>query len=242
MKEIKYLLLLLCCSLIVSCGAPGDGAGNKPVGEDTPQPKAPDLSNLTEMPITVLPSADERNINPAVSYDEYPYSISVNMDTFSSQSAIYGAVNQIWIGPKKWSGKGTIDGDGTVHVILHPAGDSSQSAPYITYTEVLSCRGCAVMAATSYFPQATDVYNKSHSGKPGKTIITGLKTENLSNNLIKYWFPIAEHLVAYGVAKYVSPDSVNNGYFINAQFVLPANDSFLADFFTRKFIEMRDLK
>ncbi len=242
MKELKYLLFLLCWSLIFSCGTPVDGASNKPVSEVTPQPKVPDLSNFTEMPITVLPYVDERNINPSVDYDEYPYSISVNMDSFSSQSAIYGAVNQIWIGPKNWRGKATIDGDGTVHIILHPAGDSSKNAPTITYTEVLSCRGCAVMAATSYFPQAADVYNKSHSGNPGKSIITGLKTENLSNNLIKYRFPFKKNMVACGVAKYVSPDSVNNAYFVNAQFVLPAGDSFLADFFARKFIEMRDLK
>lgn len=218
----------------------GTGKMNDESSKKSMHSTIPDIRKFAELPVVVIPTKDARS-GMQVNYDEYPYSISIIMDSFSSQTAIYGAANQLWLGPKDWGGKGYVDADGTVRIILHPQGDSSISAPSIIYTEMTSCTECALSAANPYFHTTTDLYGRLHNNKPSSKTVTASIIEKLSNDLVCYRQTSKHKLFVIGVAKYSPSDTANSAYFIEAKFTLPVNDSNLATFLAGKFIEMREL-
>ncbi|MCD6010912.1 MAG: hypothetical protein K0Q79_774 [Flavipsychrobacter sp.] len=233
--QITIILSLLLG--MISCGSNDD----KPV-KNWPEPRErQDISKFKEVPLTLLPYVDKRGDDTFTTDEKYPYSISLDLDTFAGKVAVFGAAYQLWLGPKGWSGRAETVPEGTIHVWLHPAADSSGTGSGITYTEMPSCRGCIVAAAAPFFAEAKKTYNKAGNENPALKAPVGLTIEQVSPSLVIYRLPERSGLQTIGVAQYLAQDSVNDAYFLEAKFTMPAEQKALAEFFVKKFVEMREL-
>ncbi len=239
-NRLCCFICLFCVSFIVaSCGNDDEKPSSKIC---IPEPREhKNISRFKEVPLTLLPYVDRRNDDTFTTDEKYPYSISLDLDTFAGKVAIFGAAYQLWPGPKGWRGRAETVPEGTVHVWLHPADDSSGTGAGITYTEIPSCRGCIVTAAAPYFAEAKKTYTKAGNENSALKIPAGLTIEQVSPSLVIYKQPGKNGLQTIGVAQYLAQDSVNDAYFIEAKFIMPAEQKAFAEFFVKKFVAMREL-
>lgn len=226
--------------LLFSCGTDDDNA-HVNIGDTTTHEEKYDKQKFTEVPLTLLPSIDERNDDTFTTDEKYPYSISLVLDSFRDQVAVFGVAYKLWLGPKGWTGKGEISPEGNIHIRLHPAKDSTVASPSVSYIEIPSCQSCAFEAAAPYFATAQSEYKRRNDNKSSKSF-PGMTLEQFSPSLALYRLPAQKGMATIGVVNYIAPDSATDAYYMEARFVLPAGQEGLADFFAKKFIEMRELR
>ena len=205
------------------------------------------VRNTTELPVIPLITADSRLDDDSVDHDfVYPTKDTIDADSMNSQAAAYGAAYEVWLGPKDWTGKGDEGADGNTVAVLYPPGInySSDSTPHVYYNEIPSCWGCMLFAAAPYFAGAMQEYNENFNkdGKDPLKVPEGLQIHKISATLLTYTIPASHHLVNCGVAYYLPAGEDRDAYYAEAHFVLPENDTKLANFLSKNFIRSKQLK
>jgi hypothetical protein len=189
---------------------------------------------LTSFPVHVLPTSQGMPDAPA---PEYPKTVRLPAGAFANQISAYGASGEIWIGPKGWTGTGSIGVDGNVFVELHPENGSADSGPRIRYVEIPACVSCMESEAAPYFPKARKTYNASFRSDSGPiTIPQGLKPVPLSPTLLTWSLPDKNGLLVRGVAYY------DGGQYVGARFLLAPKQRKLTSFLEQSFIARKNLK
>ncbi len=198
----------------------------------------------TTLPVTILPTSD--GIEGSGMYaDRYPQNISVTAPKkIYDQLAAYGTAYQVRLAPKLWTGDGGSGVDGGSSIYLYPLGGSMKFGPHIFYRGIPACIGCMVDAAAPFFSSATSSYNESvNQGYSNEiTIPTGLQVTPISKTLITYTLPNKNGLLTHGVVYYNPGNDTIDPYFTSAEFVLPENQTSLADFLSKAFIEDKKLQ
>jgi hypothetical protein len=176
--------------------------------------------------------------------NQYPDTVAITCpDEMAKLVGAYGAVYQVWIGPKGWTGGGGIGADGGAGVDLHPVGGSDTTGPRIGVTEVPACQACMLGGAAVYFPAAMSEYNQefNQQGDVPVTKPNGLVITRLSKSLVTYTLPDERSLSVRGVAYFDSTQTADEP-FIDARFVFEPRDSLLATFLVRTFIKQKGLR
>ncbi len=239
MNYLKSLLFTPMILLMVSCG------NNKVETRDIETPNATKNNNKTELPVVVLPTIDGILEDSEINAFKYPQKDTIETDSINNNLiGAYGSAYLVWIGPVGWTGKGLSAADGSVNITLHPLTDSSESGPQVSYIEIPACQGCILDAAAQYFPEALNDYNESYNednNNPIK-IPDGLLRKYLSSTLITYTLPNKNNLLTYGVVYYMPSSSSEDAYYTEARFILPENETKLAEFLEKNFIKTKGLK
>ncbi len=203
-------------------------------------------NNITELGVTVLPTVDGILDDSEVTNIVYPAKDTVDADSMNSQIAAYGTAYKVWIGPKSWTGKGESGADGNTVASLYPPTFPavSDSTPHVSYCEIPACWGCMLSAAAPYFSGAMKEYNENFNtdGKDPLKVLEGIEIHKISSTLLTYTLPTSHHLLNCGVAYYLPAGDAGDAYYTEAHFVLPENDTILADFLVKNFIRSKQLK
>ena len=243
----RILLSLLIVPLLFSCN---NVTETTKATTDTTKTKVTTnkalANNITELGVTVLPTVDGILDDSEVNNFVYPAKDTVYADSMNSQIAAYGTAYKVWIGPKSWTGKGESGADGNTVASLYPPtfAGISDSTPHISYYEVPACWGCMLFAAAPYFPGAMQEYNENFNKDNTDPIKVpdGIQIHKISTTLITYTLPVRHHLLNCGVAYYLPAGEEGDAYYKEAHFVLPENETKLADFLVKDFIRSKQLK
>ena len=197
---------------------------------------------VTELPVTVLHSIDGgAENNSSISANHYPTKETLEPDSMNSLLGAYGIAYEVWVAPKGWTGDGVEGGDGNVVATLypHPYTGTSDSTLHVSYYEVPACLMCMLENAALYFPGAMKEYNEEYNKDHTDNIVipADLKIKRISRTLVTYAYPVKHNLLSRGVAYY----RPSGDYYAEASFVLPENDTLLADLMTKIFIKTRHL-
>ena len=203
-------------------------------------------NNITELIVTMLPTVDGSMDDSEVNNFVYPTEDTLDVDSMNGLIGAYGTAYKVWIGPKGWTGKGESGADGNTVATLYPPPftGSSDSTPHVSYYEVPACWGCMLFAAAPYFPRAMKEYNENFNAdnKDPIKIPDGIQIHQISATLITYTLPVSHHLLNCGVAYYLPAGEEGDAYYKEAHFVLPENETKLADFLVKDFIRSKQLK
>lgn len=195
------------------------------------------------LPVTVL-ETDNGETDSGTYVYKYPDTTSVpGASPFVGKLGAYGATYSVWLGLAGWTGSGTVYADGSTGVSLYPLSGSSEAGPRISYDSIPVCQSCMLDEAGPYFPNALDTYNQEYS-KDGFTpviIPIGLAVTPISQTLVTYALPDKDGLLTRGVA-YYNPNAQSTSPYVDAEFILPVNDSDVANFLEQSFISQQGLK
>jgi len=208
-----------------------------------------DLSKKIEVSIpliileTKLGVGEGENGGPLPTRITIPENIKINLpEVYSSQLsayaiAAYNTIEPIIIGPKDWTGKGTIGANGNTVVELHPINTSvNKEGPYISYDEIPACWACFHWQAGKYFP----LVQKEAKGNPmlETSPIPNLKTIFLSPQIVAYSLPnTPDGLEVNGVAHMGILNNKPAQPFKKIEVALPKEQHELATVILNTFIE-----
>jgi hypothetical protein len=185
------------------------------------------VSNIT-LPVTVLKTGyGISGPNGQTPTFNYPKSITLSIpNTFTNMLSAYGASEKVIVGPKDWTGDGSVGADGNEFISLYPVGGSTKSGPHITFEELPACQSCILGDAALYFPAAKILYEKNFPA-PIK-IPEGLIVKPLTSSLVNYTLPYTtDGLAVTGTAFYGGSPNV---YFTKMEVVISPSQSNLTEY------------
>ena len=199
--------------------------------------------NIT-LPVTVLHT--DYGAGPA--NQTYPYESSINVSVpqeFSTQLGAYGVADMVIIGPKGWTGSGSVGADGTSGTKLYPIGGSSNSAN-ISISTGGACVGCVYDKAAPYFPEARQLdAGMGISSNLVSTPPPGIISNFINPQLVEYSLPnTTDGMEVNGVANFVkgTQEMPNQPYSINFQITLPLQQHNLTQELLNIFIQGQKLQ
>lgn len=190
-----------------------------------------ETQNEISIPVTILPT--ENNSEP---YQlTYPNSVNVSGNSsLLNQIAAYGTANLVVIGPKDWTGKGVIGGNGTVIISLFPTNGSTDKGPHITISDIIACWSCALIEAGPYFESARNELIANHFTVPEP--IVGLELNQIDNQLVKYSIArTSDKLEVNGLIKVSIENKKISSPVKHIEVVLTPKEKELADLIIEKF-------
>lgn len=171
----------------------------------------------------------------------YPKAINISVPMqYANKLSAYGAANKVIVGPKDWTGMGSIGVDGGSSVELYPNGGSSKQGPNLMVREISGCVGCALESAAIYFPGGKELFEKAFPGVSVK-IPNGLKIQNLSASLLKFSLPNTTDGLAVNGMAYFDPSN-NKSHFIEETVTLPSEESKFSNALLDVFIDSENIK
>lgn len=169
----------------------------------------------------------------------YPSTIEVRLpERWASEVEAYGVAGLVLLGPKNWTGAGSVGANGSRGARLQPPGGPSPSAgAWIWYADTGGCAGCAVIEAAQYFDSVRDRWDGSYGTLPERP--PGVQSHLLSPRLLAYRIPDAGFEVN-GVAYTPLTDSdistAEPPWFVQLETALPAEQHGLATVILNDFI------
>jgi hypothetical protein len=175
--------------------------------------------NLTLQNIPVVPLKTESGL---AEKDEYVYPKTYTLtkpNLYSSKIQAYGAIGQLWFGPRGWTGKAYEGADGSTSVFLLPKGGTENSDPHISYIQIPGCHGCILNSAAPFFEEAREKLKKEYDTDPAE--LNSLVVSKLSPSLVTYSYINSRGTKVYGVANYIVDE---DEAFYQAEFALTGSD------------------
>ena len=220
------------------------------------------MKTTAGLPVKVLHADYKFQNHQRANNFNYPaYDTISDSAEFKDQIAAYGAAGLVWIGPKGWTGEGSLDSNGTLYVKLRPAVRQDSLCPNIVFSEISAPQEFVIRAATRYFGAVYRKYNMKFPKAENKPDITpegdtiqrmepmlcndGLSIDSvLCPTLVIYTY----HAVRFGYGffkglAYFSADEGKERYcFKTVEFEYAESDSKLVDFLICTYIKERGLK
>ncbi len=229
LRQMKVLAVIFLALSATSCNS---GTANNKMAAATDTTAVRKVTG-TILKVILSSTLDPKHDSIAKNFT-YPATFTLKDTVLKDQLAAFGAAYKVWLGPKGWTARGAIGGEGDILVTLLPPNCHLLNGPYIVYSDISSCKSCILHSAAQYFPEALTKYNAEYNKDNAKPVELpgGLQVKRISTDIITYAKSWKKGVAIRGVVSYTE-----SGHYYEAEFALPQQQSGLVDLLMNTFIE-----
>ena len=216
-----------------------------------------DITNIGKILLSTFKFTDQNQKNfpviklnteygiPGLPAPSYPPSVSISIpDNLTDQLTAYGAASQVILGPKNWTGQGSVGADGNSGIVLYHQAGSPDKGERIEVFIASTGTGSALYEAASYFPWIQNNWQQLKMPAPAPSPKPGLNTVPVTSHLLKYTLPkTSDDLETNGIIFSNAQDHIKDGMWAASRMevTMPRANHDLANYLLDYFVRQQGL-